>query len=469
MWTILKNESWALSRNKALWAVSIGFVLVLCSALYLGAAQMAQERVSFEQAKAHVRGQWEALKEMNPHGAAHFGTFVFKPSNALSSLDEGVHSVLGNVIRVEGHVQNEMVHSEASQMMAASKFGKLKSALLLQYVLPLLLIFLAFHSISSEKQSGRLKLLLLQGASPRALVLAKTLVVWLYGVLLLLLVMLAYTLLNYQELTLEILGRGALFFASYTLYYFVLSGLGVYSSLKWQNATVALTSLLGIWMIWTLFMPSIAMSIVDKLNPLPSRAAFQTAMKTDRAKGIDGHNPSDARGLELKQRVLKQYGVDSIAQLPINFDGLRMQADEEYGNKVWDKHFGNLRKVQARQKRNYQWMGVLNPFLSLQNASMGVVGSDNLHHQEFLLQVEHYRRKLIKALNDEHAYGGSKSGDWGWKASNAFYKSIEDFKYEPTTFSSVWNYYKSDLGFLCFWSIGILVLLLRGAKKMQVI
>lgn len=100
---------------------------------------------------------------------------------------------------------------------------------------------------------------------------------------------------------------------------------------------------------------------------------------------------------------------------------------------------------------------------------MGVVGSDNLHHQEFLLQVEHYRRKLIKALNDEHAYGGSKSGDWGWKASNAFYKSIEDFKYEPTTFSSVWNYYKSDLGFLCFWSIGILVLLLRGAKKMQVI
>lgn len=51
MWTILKNESWALSRNKALWAVSIGFVLVLCSALYLGAAQMAQERASFEQAK----------------------------------------------------------------------------------------------------------------------------------------------------------------------------------------------------------------------------------------------------------------------------------------------------------------------------------------------------------------------------------------------------------------------------------
>ena len=43
----------------------------------------------------------------------------------------------------------------------------------------------------------------------------------------------------------------------------------------------------------------------------------------------------------LKEEYLVKYNVDSLSQLPINFDGIVMQADEEYGNQVWDKHFGN--------------------------------------------------------------------------------------------------------------------------------
>lgn len=38
--------------------------------------------------------------------------------------------------------------------------------------------------------------------------------------------------------------------------------------------------------------------------------------------------------------------------------------------------------------------------IQIQNASMGFAARDNLHHQEFLLQVEHYRRDFIKQLND---------------------------------------------------------------------
>jgi ABC-2 type transport system permease protein len=98
------------------------------------------------------------------------------------------------VLRLEGHVQNEIVHSEASQMQTISKFGKLKSSLLLQYIVPILLIFLAFSSMSSEKQSGRLKLLLLQGAKPFSIILAKTISVWLYGITLLGLVVVLYSL-----------------------------------------------------------------------------------------------------------------------------------------------------------------------------------------------------------------------------------------------------------------------------------
>ena len=69
---------------------------------------------------------------------------------------------------------------------------------------------------------------------------------------------------------------------------------------------------------------------------ITSRHEFKLAMKEDRSEGIDGHNPSDNE-VRIKRKILSQYGVSQLSDLPINFDGIRMQADEEYGNMVWDK------------------------------------------------------------------------------------------------------------------------------------
>lgn len=469
MWQIIKNEWLSLSRNRALLGISIGFLLVLLLSVFLGDRQTSEQTRRYEAAQKKLRQQWEDIDAMNPHGAAHYGTYVFKPSNLLSSLDEGVNSVTGNVLRVEGHVQNEIVHSEASQMQTVSKFGKLKSSLLLQYVLPLLLLFLAFHSVSREKQSGRLKLLVLQGAKPSTLVWAKTLSVWLYGVALLTLTVIVCGLFSLKNINAELVSRALFFYLSYALYYFIISGLTVILSARWQNATVALTSMLGIWIIWTIFLPSILLSSVEKWHELPSRNDFQAAMKEDRSQGIDGHNPTDERGAALEQQTLLKYGVDSISQLPVNFDGIRMQADEEYGNQVWDKHFGNLRSVLAEQKNSYRIAGLCNPFISLQNASMGFAASDNFHHQEFLVQVEKYRRGFIKMLNDEYAFGGSRTGEWSWEADNDFYRSVPDYKYQPIALAFVFPNYIIDLSLLLGWTVLVSLLLVLGSKKMRIV
>ncbi len=469
MLQIIKNEWRFLARSRIFLGISFAFASILLVSIFLGFYQTKKQEQTHKNAKDHVRQQWVSIDEMNPHSAAHYGTYVFKPANLLSSLDEGVNSVTGNVLRVEGHVQNEIIHSEASQMQSISRFGKLKPSLLLQYIVPLLLIFLAFNSVSSEKQSGRLKLLFLQGAKPLQIILSKTFSVWLYGVLLLIFVVIVYGILHIDSITTEILTRTGIFFLSYALYYFIISGLTVFFSARWQNATLALTSMLGIWIIWTIFLPNILMSSSEKWHPLPSRNEFQSAMKEDRSKGLDGHNPKDKRGLELKEKVLKEYGVDSLSQLPINFDGMRMQADEEYGNSVWDKHFGNNRNVLQKQKQSFQLGGIVNPFISLQNTSMGLMASDNLHHQEFLLQVENYRRVFIKMLNDKQTYGGSKTGNWSWKEDNAFFKSVPDFDYKPTKLSKIIPNYLLDIALLAFWSILVILLIRFGTKKIEIV
>jgi ABC-2 type transport system permease protein len=469
MWQIITNEWRYLSRTKSLLVISFSFIIILLAAAWLGYKQNKVHEKNYAEAKQYVRAEWEAIKEMNPHGAAHYGTYVFKPTQVLSGLDDGVNAITGNVLRVEGHVQNEMVHSEASQMQSVSKFGKLKGALLLQYIVPLLLIFLSYHAINSEKQSGRLKMLIFQGSRLRTLVVGKTIAIWLYGFSLLLLTILVYLIFHAATLHTDVWLRTFLLLFSYSVYYFVLCGLTLFLSLRIQQAAVALTCMLTLWVVWSIFMPNILQSAVSAWHPLPSRNVFKQAMKEDRSKGIDGHNPSEEREKEFRKEVLAKYGVDSVEKLPINIDGLLMQADEEYGNIVWDKHFGELRNTLAQQKQSYQLGGIINPFISLQNASMGFAGSDNYHHQHYLLQVETYRRMFIKMLNDKHAFGGSKSGDWDWKADNAFFKSVPDFEYQESPIQTSLTLYLTDIAWLLFWFTLVFILLLFGTHKLTVL
>ena len=70
---------------------------------------------------------------------------------------------------------------------------------------------------------------------------------------------------------------------------------------------------------------------------------------------------------------------------------------------------------------------------------MAYSGTDMYHHLHFLKEAENYRRIFIKTLNDEYAFGGSKTGERGWKASNEFFRSVEDFSYTSPSFKSFYK------------------------------
>jgi len=463
MINIILNEWKILFRNQAFVYITIVFVLSLIFIVWIGVFENNNQKNLQLSAQKHVRNQWDNLKPMNPHRAAHYGSYVFKPISVLNSLDDGVSSITGNVLKLEGHVQNEIVYSEASQSISISKFGKLKSSLILQYVIPLFLIFLAYSSISSERETGRLKLLVFQGISLFQLVFSKSISIWLYGVFLLLITISIQTLLS--TIDLEIIQRLMLVFISYSCYYYIICSLTTLFSVSFKNNTSALSSILATWIIWTIFLPKIWGNAVENIYPLPSRQNFKSMMKEDRSKGIDGHDPSDQRREQLKSKYLAKYNVDSLKHLPINFDGIVMQEDEEYGNRVWDKHFGNNYSIFKKQKRLYQISGLLSPFSSLQNLSIGVCGNDMIHHLDFLKKAEDYRRYLIKSLNDKHAFGGSKTGNWKWTVDNEFFKSVEKFEYKTPKIQNKINHYVIDILFLLLWILVTTLLIRLYTKK----
>ena len=209
---IFYNEWRGFLRNKLFLFFISFFLILLFLVTFFGIIQNNKQIESQNDAHSHIRAQWDEMNPSNPHSAAHFGTYAFKSNSILNSLDEGVNAVTGLVLRLEGHKQNEVAFSEASQSVTISKFGKLKVSLLFQFIIPLFLIFLAFNIYTSEISSGRIKLLLIQGNSLKKILFAKIFSLLSLATILLLFTIAIQFFLNFSKIELDQLIRLIVFF-----------------------------------------------------------------------------------------------------------------------------------------------------------------------------------------------------------------------------------------------------------------
>ncbi|MEM9381126.1 MAG: DUF3526 domain-containing protein, partial [Planctomycetota bacterium] len=145
-------------------------------------------------------------------------------------------------------------------------------------------------------------------------------------------------------------------------------------------------------------------------------------------------------------------------------DGVVMQADEEYGNQVWDEHYGRL---EARLGEQLRWVGaasVANPFHAVRSVSMSIAGTDLQSELAFHRAAEVHRRGMVEALNREHAYGGSKSGDWSSAPDAEFYRGFDAFEFTPLQLASQLGGRRWELGGLLVWLL-LAGLALRDAAR----
>ena len=464
MINIFYNEWRGLLRNRLLLFLISFFLISLFIVTYFGNIQNKKQIQNQNEAHEHIRSQWDAIDSANAHGAAHFGTYVFKPNRILNSLDDGINSVTGVVLKLEGHKQNDVAYSERSQSLEISRFGKFKSSLIFQFIIPLFLIFLSFNTYTSEISSGRLKLLLIQGNSLTKIIFAKILTLISLSFLLLFTTIFIQSFLNFNMLSLDEVVRLTFFFFSYLIYYFIIISLTILLSILLKNSVSTLSVILLTWLLWTIFIPKTIGNFTESITPLPSRFELKEKMTEDRSKGIDGHNPRDERRNKLEKQILEQYGKETIDELPINIYGILLQADEEYGNKIWDKHFGRIYDILKQQKRNYQFSGLINPFASIQSLSMASCGTDLIHHLDFLKEAEIYRRYFIKSLNDEYR-DVSTTGDNAYLSNNKFFRSLKDFNYLAPSFASLIFYYLLDISFLILWFFVLIFLIVFTSRK----
>lgn len=183
--------------------------------------------------------------------------------------------------------------------------------------------------------------------------------------------------------------------------------------------------------------------------------------------GPDGHDTADKRAEALKQRVLKQYGVDKLEALPVNFAGVSLQEGEEHGNAVFDKNYANLWSRFERQNRLKQIAGLLAPMMAIQSISMGLAGTDFAHHRAFATAAESYRRTLVKKMNGDMTYNAGKQ-DFSYLAQPALWQTVEDFRYEAPSTGWALRNQTISLAMLALWFVVALTGALTATRKMRV-
>ena len=424
----------AVGEWRALWRNRVA----LTASLLLLALTLAASLVSHEQANAVARDrarfqqtadvQWKAQPDRHPHRMVHYGHYVFKPLSPLAFFDFGVDPYTGHTLFLEGHRQNSANFSEAGQSSVLLRFGQLTPAFVLQVITPLLIVFLAFGSVAREREQGQLRLLVAQGARGGAVVAGKLLAHALVALLLAAPALVALMLIGVAHP--EVSGEAAGMAAAYAAYLLVWSALAVLVSSALPRARDALLALVCCWLTTVVVLPRLMLDVAARSIERPARIETEAAISRELAALGDSHNPNDPYFAQFRARVLKQYGVARVEDLPVNYGGLLMAEGERLTSELFERSMQRDFASQDRQNAMVDWAAAISPVIALRRLSSALAGTDGAGHARFLLAAERYRYALIQALNDLHAKEVAYHNDRGQRIGSEHWKHMPRFVYE---------------------------------------
>jgi ABC-2 type transport system permease protein len=456
---IARKEFTEIIRDGRFKWTAIIMIMLLLTALATG----WQKYTAYSEMQAAAQGetnhQWLKQGDKNPHSAAHYGNYAFKQAGPLSFFDNGIEPYTGNLLFMEAHKQNLAISRPANDSSAISRFGDLNGAMILQVLMPLLIIFLGFTAFSGEKERGTLRQLLSMGVNQRDLLWGKA--IGIGGAALLaiapciILGALVLSILQISHTADNVAARIALMTLIYTGYGLVFLFLTLGVSALSSSPRTSLIALVGFWAFSVFMVPKSAAEISKAVYPSPSFGEFSATMKADQVRGLDGV-PTAAKFGKYVRDLMKEYNVDNPTKLPMYFPAVRMQKLEEFDHEVFDHHYNGLRNTYRDQRRLQDAFGILAPLMPLKSLSMGLSGSDLLHHDRYTRSAEEHRRMMVSRMNSYLSKaavdlnGVSNSSNY-MTADEKVFAIVPPFEYTPPTLAEVINEYGSAFLILAAW------------------
>lgn len=421
------------------WMAGVLLALLLV-ALITGLAAVRDTRRAIESARTAEARTWLGQGERNPHSAAHFGRFAFKPTPMLAYVDRGLDSYLGITVWLEAHRQNPFGLRPAEDRTALQRFGDLTAAFVLQLLVPLFVILLCFGAFASERDSGTLRQLLAAGAKPLSLALGKSLGLTAALSFVLLPAAICAGVLSTigfpQNGAGDQAARGLLLAGVYLAYALTFVAASLAVSAWARSARTAITVLLCLWVTTTLIVPRLAADVAERSHPTPTPAEFHSRIAEAEANGLGEDGTAGERRDGLRREVLDRYGVETVEELPVDFAGISLQASEEYSNKVFDHFFGELWSTYRAQESVLRFASLASPLLAVRALSMELAGTGLESHRHFADAAEEHRRVFVKYLNDDMTHN-AVGQSFSYVADQDVWAGAPPFEYEPPSVAAL--------------------------------
>jgi ABC-2 type transport system permease protein len=462
---IIHKEFIEFTQDRHLKWIVVFVYLLFAIALFTGIQYYQKTDSTSKAAQTASYKQWLSQGKKNPHSAAHYGFYAYKPLSPLAIMDKGMEGYLGQAVWLEAHNQNEVKEREANDAGSIVRFGNLTVAFLFQFLLPLAIILLGFNLFSKEKEFGTLPLLLSSSASVWQLFKGKATALYrlvLYISLPMLLVTSISILLvaGFSE-WLTVLPHTIFLLTFYLIYLGLWVLLSLYVSSFAKQSSVALVGLLAFWVFSTFFISRIGSVVAKSAVPTPSSFQFSNNIRLDNEMGIDRKTPASQRQKMFEDSLLKQYAVDSLPQLPLSIRGLNLQRSEDYGYQIFEKNYGGLEANFLQQDAIMNLLNILSPSQSMRSISASVSGTDINKHIHFAKQAELHRRLIATIMSDDIAR--NSAGIENYEVSPAFWKKIPPFKYNAQSLVHMMLPQVISIISILIW-LGLLWLLLKNGQ-----
>jgi ABC-2 type transport system permease protein len=441
---IIRKELQELLRERLLQIAVLALAALLITSLSLSYAYHQTLSEQTEAASALARTHWEEQGAKNQHSAAHYGIYLFKPRSVLAFWDPGVDPYVGATTYIEAHKRNQPLFKPVEESPLLARWGQLTPAFVMLFLLPLLIVWLCAGSISRDREQGTLRFVLSQGVPWRTLLLGKTLSRWV--------VVLALAMPAFGGMLVLFSGFGSrglplaetgLLLLVYLAYLGVFIHLGVAISARVSRSTMAVLLMLAFWVVNVWMLPKLATNLAEWAYPIPTGESFQQALAEEiEAKGIRRHDPNNPRTIAFTQQTLDKYGVDSIEALPVNFNGLILQAAEDRNDAIFDQHYQALFDQYGRQLHLTKYAGLLSPFWQARQLSMGLCQTDLWANLDFQAATDRYRKQFIRALNEDLIQSGPVREDGErYVRDQAFWQTVPDFAYQAPSLALTWTHH----------------------------
>jgi ABC-2 type transport system permease protein len=474
---IAKHLKNSIFKNKAVFIITFFIGVLLVYATYSGWQNYTNQNETSEKYQHQSREDWLNNPDKNPHRMAHYGNFAFRKSTSLSVFEFGMEPFFGNAIFLEAHKQNTANFSEAGFSNSMLRFGEISIAMVLQILLPLLIFFVGFNSIASERENGTLKLLLSQGINWKQLLFGKILgvasVIMFLFIPTIIVLVLIWLMLQDFSISVDETLKMLLFVAFHFIYLIFFCVIAVLVSASSKTSKKALVSLIGIWLLFTIILPRTTQAFGAYLYEAPSKIQFNSNIEKDILKQGDSHNPNDPHYKAIKDSLLTAHKVDSVQKLPFNYSGFIMTEGEKISSHIYNQHLEELLKIYDKQNSFSKAISFLNPYIAMKNVSMGLSNTDYDSYIDFQNQAETYRYDMAQKMNGlQIKYISNKKPSATSKPliiDKEHWGEVAEFHYEPKGILYVLKTEIISIISIIMWIILLFVFIRIASKNLKVI